>query len=424
MDLNREIQQIRIRLLQASPFYGALLTRIPIVEDRGVATACTDGRSIRVNPRFFAARPPEERNYILMHELFHVLLSHPARLLKADRRLANIAGDIIVNDACNRLCKEKRFQRYLPLSQPVDAVCAYISSTETLENLYAKLMEDNRALIEAGVADRAILRKRYVFSLHKNNRTEIPTPASSCPARGPSVHGADDLIPLDVSPEEARALEDLIRNMVRQAYRERGKGESIYMPTALTMLTQARPLQWRRLLRDLLDETRDDEASYATPERKYLHMDLILPGHGLTEGDPGEVWAFVDSSGSIGTEALNLFLTQLYHLVRQFRCTLNLAYWDTSVTKVYPNIRSERALADCPPNSSGGTNINCVYDWMERSRIRPDILLILTDGYFGKLNPRYQKRSLRKKTLIVLSDEMGNSPDKKDIGRVAILGGK
>lgn len=150
-------------------------------------------------------------------------------------------------------------------------------------------------------------------------------------------------------------------------------------------------------------------------------MDLILPGHTLDEEVLEDAWVFVDSSGSISQEGMSTFLTQLYHLLRSMRCTLNICFWDTQVTDVYRNIRTEKALADCLPHHSGGTNINCVYQWLRENKVKPDVMIILTDGYYGRLFEEEMAAKLRRRTLLLLEGRIAIGDEMKKIGRTTRL---
>lgn len=186
-------------------------------------------------------------------------------------------------------------------------------------------------------------------------------------------------------------------------------------------MTASRNIRWQSLLRDFLTAEISEDTSYATPERKYIHMDLIIPGHCMSEEKIGNVWAFVDSSGSIDNDEMNQFLTQLYRISKEFQSVLNIAYWDTEVTDVYKGIANKNDILNCVPHHSGGTDINCIYNWMKNNHVNPDVMLILTDGYFGKINTESFKKSFARKTVLVLSPQAEIDSDMKKIGRIASL---
>ena len=94
-----------MELLRKMPFYGDVLMHLVFVEDKRISTAATDGKTIWYNPKFLSGMNSGERNFVLMHEVFHVLLRHGVRNAdgKKDKEIWNVACDIIVNDMLNKL---------------------------------------------------------------------------------------------------------------------------------------------------------------------------------------------------------------------------------------------------------------------------------------------------------------------------------
>ena len=408
-DIEAGIRQfIRLMLIER-PFYGDILLRIPIIRDDSVPTACTDGRVIRWSESFFRTLTPQQRNYVLMHEVFHVLLMHPFRLEGKDHELWNIATDIIVNQMCDKLGGDlgRTAVPELRLARPPAGVFKNVRPEETADNLYGIILKDNRPRRSL-----PMLRRTYTGIPHSD---ELTPPVEKMPL--------PDLIPSSLSDEEKSALEAAARQLIREAAKHQtaGTGPSCFIPRELTLMAGKKPISWKTLLREFLTEVESDETSYATPERKYLHMELILPGHSLSEdGELESVWAFVDSSGSISEEEMNRFLTELYRLVRDFRCEMNIAYWDTSVTDVYRKIRREKDVLKAVPKHSGGTDINCVYQWVRANKVRPYVSVILTDGYFGVPNKELAGALPARSTILVISNDSRN-PVYSQVGKVARL---
>ena len=99
----QRVARFRFLLLRKMPFYGDILMRMPIAPDPSAETALTDGGRILYNPAFFDTLSDAEMNFVLMHEVFHVLLFHCRRAENRDPALWNIATDIIVNHYLMRL---------------------------------------------------------------------------------------------------------------------------------------------------------------------------------------------------------------------------------------------------------------------------------------------------------------------------------
>ncbi len=415
--IESELHQFKTRMLISFPFYGDILLRLPIVRDESVPTACTDGRTIRWNSRFFIGLTPGQRHYVLMHEVLHTLLRHPLRMKGKDPEIWNVAADIIVNRICDALVTLVRGTPGLTIERPPEGIYIPVSHSETVENLYGIIKRQNRH------------HPKGMLRLSKNYGSGAMPVRESMLAQTEAVRlPAADLInggkgTPALTDEEEQALEENLRALIRGAAgHDRGASGSLgYIPKELASLVRPKPIDWRTLLREFLSETQSDETSYATPERKYLHMGLILPGHSLKEeGDLESVWAFVDSSGSISQADLNQFLTQLHKIVKDFHCVMNIAYWDTQVTDVYEKLRTEKQVLTAQPKHSGGTDINCVYRYVRDRHLRPLVTLILTDGYFGIPQNDLIKTLNPHKTILLISNSSQNSVY-KTIGRVCRL---
>lgn len=408
MNVEKEIQRFKMELLRKMPFYGDILMHLTFVADKKIQTAATDGKTIWYNPNFLSELQPGERNFVLMHEVFHVLLRHGVRNAdgKRDKDIWNAACDIIVNDMLVKLQWNMR-SADIPFLKPKVGIFASISSGETAENLYAKIIADNVQRPQAGL--KLKIRNGYTGNgLYEQKQYE--------------VNVSSDIRAFELSSEELEIQDRQLQELIRTAaHKSRGTMGSYYIPVEIYSLTDSKKLDWRRLLKDFLSQEIGDDASYTTPERKYLHMDLILPGHCLTEETVEEIWAFIDSSGSVGHDAIAEFLTQLYRIGREFKCIFNICYWDTAVTEVYKKVRREADILKCIPHHSGGTDINCVYQWIQDNRVKPDVMLILTDGYFGKLTTPAFKQSFGKKTILVLNSDVMINEDMRTIGKIAKL---
>ncbi len=408
MNIEQEVQRFKMELLRKMPFYGDVMMHLTFVEDKRVPTAATDGKTIWYNPKFFSSMERSERNFVIMHEVFHVLLRHGVRNSdgKRDKDIWNIACDIIINDMLIKLSNNMRAAD-IPFKKPQSGTFAYINRDETAENLYEKIKADN-------ARKNKFTRKLHIREIYADYGPHLP--------KTKEIDIPSDIRTFKLTLDEVTANDQMIQEIIRNAtQKSRGTMGSYYVPQEVYALSESKKLHWKKLLKDFLSQEIGDDASYTTPERKYLHMDLILPGHSLTEETIEEIWAFVDSSGSVSHNEMEQFLTQLYRISKEFKCVFNICYWDTSVTEVYKKILCEDEILKCIPHHSGGTDINCVYDWIAQNKVKPDVMLILTDGYFGNLTTSAFSRNLGKKTILVLSSDIAVNEDMKKIGKIAKL---
>jgi predicted metal-dependent peptidase len=311
--------------------------------------------------------------------------------------------------------------RGIVFERPLDGIFEYINDSETVENLYAKLLEANKDQRENSKKVRVMLNN---WGPNRNKQFNAPDDIILIDVTehsGDVKKGKDDEDSKDLLKEiglSKQAILDIIRE---SATKNRSSMGSYFVPKQLFGPVESKKIKWQVLLKDFLIEEINEETSYSTPERKYIHMDLIIPGYGTQEERLEEIWAFVDSSGSIGSNEMSQFLTQLYRISKEFHCVINICYWDTEVTDVYKKIANEKDIFNSLPKHSGGTDINCVYRWIKENKVKPDVMLVLTDGFFGELGQQYYNRTLSQKTILVLSGNIQVTESMKHIGKIARL---
>ena len=87
----------RMRILCNHGFYGLLLMHMTFSLDEALFTAATDGNRLIFSPAFLDEISDGELDFVMMHEVLHVVLQHCFRGQERDQRLFNIACDIVVN---------------------------------------------------------------------------------------------------------------------------------------------------------------------------------------------------------------------------------------------------------------------------------------------------------------------------------------
>src|SRR6056297_40210 len=93
----------RVGLLLRHPFFGNLATRMKIYRaDDWLMTAATDGRNLYYNTQFFNAMDNKEIEFVVAHEILHMVFDHLGRRDDRNPMLYNIAADYIVNNTLVR----------------------------------------------------------------------------------------------------------------------------------------------------------------------------------------------------------------------------------------------------------------------------------------------------------------------------------
>ena len=367
-DFSDEINRFRTLLLAKRPFWGEVLSYIDIEESLHIETAATDGRKILYNPSFFGKLSQGQRNFVLMHELMHIMLKHCKRGQKRDKQIWNFASDYVVNDILQSSQEDLNYAG-INIIMPKGALLLEDYKGQPAEELYADILKNPQD---------------YDVKI---------------------IYIGEDIIESSMTDLEWECWEQRLTQVMNEAAKKWSEKGMYAIPPCFFSLTDTNRLPWKTLLKRYLTNIEQEAISYATPERKYIHSDLIIPGAGIDEKkNLGQIWAFVDNSGSIDRRSLNDFYTQLYRLSKSYRLTLNIAYWHVKVADVYKNICNLADLSKCVPTSSGGTDPTCIYEFLDDNKIEPDVMLILTDGEFY-IPPTSLIGKRKNKTIIVLNNK-------------------
>ena len=97
-DARERLITARIGLLLKHSFFGNLATRLTLINaDDWLTTAATDGRHFYYNSRFIMMLKPKEVEFLVGHEVLHVVYDHLGRRDSRDPEIFNIANDYAIN---------------------------------------------------------------------------------------------------------------------------------------------------------------------------------------------------------------------------------------------------------------------------------------------------------------------------------------
>tara|TARA_Y100000287_G_C13955317_1_gene226095 strand:- start:54 stop:554 length:501 start_codon:yes stop_codon:yes gene_type:complete len=117
------------------------------------------------------------------------------------------------------------------------------------------------------------------------------------------------------------------------------------------------------------------------PSRKGLNEGFYLPG--MDRETTIDIVAALDMSGSIMDEMAMDFLSEFKGIMDQYTdFKIHLVCFDTEVHNpvVFTQNNMEEFL-DYELAGGGGTDFDCVYNWMKEEGIQPKKLVMFTDGY-------------------------------------------
>ena len=145
---------------------------------------------------------------------------------------------------------------------------------------------------------------------------------------------------------------------------------------------KASQLDWRRLLQEFLQEAVSDY-SFSPPDRRFAETDFFLPDLNEKDLEVKNIYFMVDSSGSVDTDQLATVYGEIAAAIVQFNGRLQawLSFFDVQVTEPvsFSRVADIRGII---PRGGGGTSFVAMLEAVRaRQDIRPDCLIVFTDGF-------------------------------------------
>lgn len=354
------LRTARIGLLLKSSFFGNLATRLKLVPaNEWCTTAATDGRNFYFNTEFIKMLQPRELEFLFGHEVLHVIYDHFGRRGSRDPQLWNVANDYCVN---SDLKKHSIGQFITTVPCLYDHKYDGMSSEEVYDLLYENAEKlDLDQLIER------------ILDEHMDGNGDDMGDGDNDGKGRPKL-----------SEEERAKIRDEVKEAMLSAAQTSEAGN---IPLGVRRLIKdlTEPvLNWRELLRLNLESTIKSDFSWLKASRRGWHMDAIMPG--MRNDEMIDIAVFIDASGSIGEKMLKDFLSEIQGIMDQFQAfKIHVVTFDTEtynpVTYTSDNLDT---ICDYEVTGGGGTDFDCIFEYLKREEIEPKRLVVFTDGYpFG-----------------------------------------
>jgi len=349
---------------------GVLMIGEKTIED-DVPTACTNGRDVKYGRAFVDSLTDAKLRGLVLHEdeghKLHRHLDIWKWMYEIDPHLANCACDYVINIKIVDDNKDDGFAT-LPEGGLVDERFRGMDSAQVF-NILRKEQDEQSQDDQGGGS--------------QDNESEGDGEPSDSPGGGSAGldehdwEGAQSLSDED-KRELARDIDEAIRQGAMAAGKMGGTGNR-----DLDELLQPQ-VDWREVLREFIQNTcaGNDYSTYARPNRRLMSQGIIMPS-GISE-QVGELVIAIDTSGSVGQRELTAFLSEVKGVCDTVKPDkLRLLYWGSSVVgdEAYDMHDLDNLVKSTKPMGGGGTDVNCVTQYMTDEGIKPQACIVLTDGY-------------------------------------------
>jgi len=345
----------RVGLLINHSFFGNLATRLKMINaDEWCSTAATDGRNFYYNSRFICLLKPKEVEFLVGHEVLHVVYDHMGRRDNRDPQIWNIANDYAVNADLKRH-KVGEFITSVP--------CLYEAKYDGKysEYIYDDLMKGVSKISLDDLIDQ-------MLDEHMDSEDD-----SDDEAEGKGR-------PKPMTQEERDALrQEIKQNIINAA----AGAEAGKLPAGVKRLLDdvTNPkMPWRDLIQTNLTSSIKTDYSFSRPNRRGWHMDAIMPG--TTPGEEIDVVVAIDMSGSISDKQAQMFLGEVSGMMQMFDgYKIHVFCFDTGIYNPQ-SFSSENldTMSDYEPNGGGGTDFTAIFDYLKERGEDTKRLIVFTDG--------------------------------------------
>lgn len=372
----------RMRLLSRHGFYGLLLMHTVYALDEKVKTAATDGKRIIFAPSFIDKLSDNELEFVLLHEILHIVLQHCLREKNYDPEKFGIACDIVVNsnilleynmnpDSITLRCCGGVMMHNAP-----DGKEGY---EYTAEQVYQMLMTMDSDETEPDDSD------------DQGGKTSNST-ESGC-------NGSDNDNGVENGSwdnhsswgtQEDGTLKDSwtkhLKDAIEAIQIRESSTEAGTLPLfAQRFLNELRSPQtdWRTILNDFIQEEITDY-SFFPPDRRFDDSVFFLPDFNAKDDIAEKILFMIDTSASMSVKMISAAYSEIKGAIDQFdgRLTGWLGFFDAEVIEPVP-FSDTNELRAIKPSGGGGTNFHVIFSYIRKNMMDspPACVIILTDGH-------------------------------------------
>ena len=353
IDQERRLKKIKIGIMRNPKFafWGSIMMIGKTSVSDNCPTAMTNGRDETYGRKFMATLDDKELAFVVMHENMHKAYRHLTtwkKLHDENALLANAACDYVIN--------------------------LQLKDLDPKEAIIAMPMKDGKAV---GLVDEKYrgMNAKQVFDLLKQEG------GGGGGGDGFDEHdweGASEL-----SDEDKKHLEREIDQAIRSGAMSQAIGDGAgNMPLDLAELMNPK-VDWREQLREFVKAicVNKDTSSWRRPNRRFLSGDVYMPT--MVGEKVGHIVIGRDTSGSMGTSERNATASECKGIVEEVSPErIDMIDWDGAVEshqQFEGNNVSDQDIQNM--RGGGGTDPTCVARYLKKKGIKPECVIILTDGY-------------------------------------------
>lgn len=349
--------KIKLMLKKDVAFFATLILQTPVywVTADEVDTAATNGINLYINPDFFLGLDPEERLFLILHEIMHNVYNHNTRRGFRDPDTWNEAADYVIND--------ELIQRNFKM--PKGGLHNVDYRDMSADEVYEILMD----------------RKNKGGHNQPSPWPDLKEPQANGSGNQSPTGGSGSQTPSMTQPT-AEEIEEHNKNLLTQATQasQMAGDKAGTVPGSLQRELDDLlypKLPWDIILQKFLFSLSKDDYSWRKPNRRFISQGIILPS--LYSEGIGKIDFAIDTSGSVSREDFNRFISEIGYVFQRFNPKeIGIMQFD-SVLQSNDKVVSMQDFMKLEFQGGGGTQIEPVLEAYKESSAKA--LIVLTDGY-------------------------------------------
>lgn len=400
---NKRLLLSRMRILLNNGFYGLLLMHMILALDEECDTAATDGYRIYFGPKFLDEISDSELDFIMMHEILHVVLQHCKRDGDRDQEVFNIACDIVVNS--NILLSNnmrlssitlKKYGESMHLTPNKDEGYKY-----TAEEVYEMIQvspgpggsngNNSEGMAASGQGKTPNQQgNQGKTSKQKGNQGGFALGrAEKIQGQSTGESSWDDHTRWTIMEDDTTLRDVWVKRTIDAAeaieIQEASNTRGTLPLFAKRLLKELKKPQtdWRTVLADFIQEEICDY-SFSPPDRRFDDSPFFLPDFNGTEIVTSDILFMVDTSGSMSDDMITAAFSEIKGAIDQFDGKLRgwLGFFDAAIVEPIP-FETVEEFEVIYPVGGGGTDFQIIFEYVHyhMQEKLPASIIILTDGY-------------------------------------------
>ena len=359
-----------------------MIGKVSVVDKDLPFTAQTNGLDVMYGRGFVDSLNDKQLAFLILHENMHKAYRHLIvweKLYKENAILANMACDYVINLQIYDYDSSQEVTEFPTTPDGKNLGC--------LDEAY-RGMDAHQVFLELVKKHGKNAGKKKVYVIGQGNQPSDGNDEGEGEGlpEGLDEHDWEGAQSMSEQEKEAQAKE--VESALRQGSILVGKMGGNVDRNISEMLVPK--INWKDALREFVKSVTQgkDQTTWRRLHKRYIASDIIMPSS--YDEKVGGIVIGIDTSGSIGTEELTQFLSEVKSICDEVSPEkIDVLYWDTHVAsrETYQGSELANLVESTKPAGGGGTEPACVPKYIHKHDMKGECLLMLTDGYIPDQEP-------------------------------------